>query len=114
MNIGVPSPGGSLSNPEATIEPSKGLKESITSRGRLLIASCRSGGEMAAQVVEKLVKIQAEAGLGDEIPYLENVDGQFSDSETYARLGQDVSGGDAYLFQAPLDRYPLEAWIRIT
>jgi ribose-phosphate pyrophosphokinase len=35
-----------------------------------------------------------------EIPYLENVDGQFSDSETYARLGQDVSGADVYLFQA--------------
>lgn len=39
---------------------------------------------------------------GDLI-YLENVDGQFSDSETFARLSQDVSGGDVYLFQGLLD-----------
>jgi ribose-phosphate pyrophosphokinase len=34
---------------------------------------------------------------------LEGLDGQFSDSETFARLSKDVSGGDVYLFQALLD-----------
>jgi ribose-phosphate pyrophosphokinase len=85
-------------------ETARGLRESVmTSRGRLLIASCRSGAEMGARVIEKLNKLQAETAMEAEIPYLENVDGQFSDSETYARLGQDVSGADVYLFQALFD-----------
>lgn len=103
MNAGVPSPGAASSGPEATVEESRDLRGNLTSRGRLLIASCRSGGEMATQVVEEIAKLQAEDGLEVEVLYLENVDGQFSDSETYARLSQDVNGGDVYLFQAPLD-----------
>jgi ribose-phosphate pyrophosphokinase len=58
---------------------------------------------MANRVVEKLRKFQMESGLEDDLIYLENVDGQFSDSETFARLSQDVNGGDVYLFQALLD-----------
>jgi phosphoribosylpyrophosphate synthetase len=69
---------------------------------------------MGARVIEKLSRLQAETAMEGEIPYLENVDGQFSDSETYARLGQDVSGADVYLFQALFDPYPLEAWTRTT
>lgn len=75
----------------------------VPTRGRLLIASCRSGKEMATRVVEKLGKIRMDSGLEDDLVYLENVDGQFSDSETFARLSQDVSGGDVYLFQSILD-----------
>lgn len=73
------------------------------SRGRLLIVSCRSGAEMAARVAERLRKLHVESGLAGNLVYLESVDGQFSDSETFARLSQDVSGGDVYLFQALLD-----------
>jgi ribose-phosphate pyrophosphokinase len=79
---------------------SKGI---ATSRGRLLIASCRSGVEMAALVVERLRKLRIKSGSEDDLIYLDNVDGQFSDSEIFARLSQDVSDGDVYLFQALLD-----------
>jgi ribose-phosphate pyrophosphokinase len=58
---------------------------------------------MANRVVERLRQVRMESGLEDDLVYLKNVDGQFSDSETFARLSQDVSGGDAYLFQALLD-----------
>lgn len=58
---------------------------------------------MAGRVVERLRAALSEAKPGEDPVYLEQVDGQFSDSETYARLGQDVSGGDVYLFQALLD-----------
>jgi ribose-phosphate pyrophosphokinase len=78
-------------------------KDFATSRGRLLIASCRSGVGMANRVVERLRQVRVEAGLEDDLVCLENVDGQFSDSETFARLSQDVSGGDVYLFQALMD-----------
>lgn len=79
------------------------MNDNTTSRGRLMIASCRSGTDMATRVVEKLEKLQAESGFKEDLIYLENVDGQFSDSETFVRLGQDVSGGDVFLFQALLD-----------
>ena len=75
----------------------------VTARGRLLIASCRSGAAMAARVVERLRKTHVESEFEHDLIYLENVDGQFSDSETFARLSQDVSGGDVYLFQALMD-----------
>lgn len=70
-----------------------------TSRGRLLIAHCRSGADLAARVVDRLRGLAGEPDL----VHLENVDGQFSDSETFVRLDQDVSGSDVFLFQALLD-----------
>lgn len=75
----------------------------MTSRGRLIVACCSSGREMANPVVEKLGRLQAENRVEEEITYLENLEGQFSDSETLVRLNQDVSGGDVYLFQSLLD-----------
>ena len=69
-------------------------------RGRLLIASCRSGSGLASRVFEELQRTGRNAG---ELAYLKDVDGQFSDSETCVRLRQDVSGGDVYLFQALFD-----------
>jgi len=94
----------STSTESGSIIKVSGMPKGIeNSRGRLLIASCRSGADMAARVVERLRKLRIESGAEDDLVYLENVDGQFSDSETFARLSQDVSGGDIYLFQALLD-----------
>ena len=68
-----------------------------------MLASCRAGSEMAGLVVERIRNLGMQSGTEDDLLYLKNVDGQFSDSETVARLEQDVSGTDVYLLQALLD-----------
>lgn len=72
-------------------------------RGRWTIASCRAGAEMGDRIVQHIRSNQVERGSGDDLLYLESVDGQFSDSETIVRLEQDVNGTDVYLIQALLD-----------
>jgi ribose-phosphate pyrophosphokinase len=68
-----------------------------------LFASCRSGAYLASKVVSRYHEFNNEAGVREELEYLENVDDQFSDSETIVRLKVDVSGNDVYLFQSLLD-----------
>jgi hypothetical protein len=72
-------------------------------RGRLLIASCRSGSYLADRVVERLRELRARRGSPDEILYLRDVDRQFSDGETCVRLNAHVGGSDAFLLQALFD-----------
>jgi ribose-phosphate pyrophosphokinase len=74
-----------------------------SSRGRLLIASCRSGGYLASQVVEEYRRRLSEAGDDIQLLYMRDIDYQFSDAETCVRLDQDVSGCDVFLFQALYD-----------
>jgi len=75
-----------------------------SSRGRLLIASCRSGSGLASQVVRRYRELLSVEGGGEgEVLYLEGVDFKFSDTETCVRLEADVSGYDVFLFQALYD-----------
>lgn len=74
-----------------------------TLRGRWTIASCRAGADMAEHIIRHMRNHRLEPGIEADVLYLENVDGQFSDSETIVRLEQDVNGTDVYLIQALLD-----------
>ncbi len=74
-----------------------------SARGRLLVASCRSGSYLAAKVVQRYEELQAEAGGNAHVLYLEGVDDRFSDGETCVRLDVDVSGYDIFLLQALYD-----------
>lgn len=74
-----------------------------TTRGRLLVASCRSGAHLAKSVVRRYEQLLSQADAEGEIPHLEKIDFQFSDTETCVRLEQDVGGYDVFLFQALLN-----------
>jgi len=74
-----------------------------SARGKLLIASCRSGSHLASRVVQRYRQLLADAGATDEVTHLEDVDFQFSDSETCVRLDSDVNGYDVHLFQSLYD-----------
>lgn len=72
-------------------------------RGKLLIASCRSGNYLSGKVVDQYNKSLKAAGSEDQALYLPDIDKQFSDSETSVRLKEHVSGYDVFLFQALYD-----------
>lgn len=86
------------SHDAAELRPQPGGVESP--RGRLLIASCRSGAPLADKVVEVYQDILSESGDADTVSYLAEIDFQFSDGETCVRLERDVNGHDVFLFQA--------------
>jgi ribose-phosphate pyrophosphokinase len=58
---------------------------------------------MAGAVVDRYETRLIEAGKDSAVLDLQSVDFRFSDSETCVRLEDDVSGCDAFLFQALLD-----------
>ena len=72
-------------------------------RGRLLVASCRSGAALAQEVVERYEQRLSEEGSQEAVAHLSNIDFQFSDGETCVRLDRDVNGHDVFLFQALYD-----------
>ncbi len=76
------------------------IQETGTPRGRLLIAGCRSGSYLSSSVVECYRDFLKEAQSDANVLYLDNIDDQFSDSETHVRLDLYVSGYDVFLFQA--------------
>lgn len=57
---------------------------------------------MAERVVRRY-RDENRSMASEEITFLLDLDSRFSDSETRVRLGEDVSGCDAFLFQALLD-----------
>ncbi len=71
--------------------------------GNLIIASCRSGSSLADGVVVEYRRLLSEAGSGDEVQYLRDIDFNFSDSETGVRLEKHVGGSDVFLVQALYD-----------
>jgi ribose-phosphate pyrophosphokinase len=87
--------------PEQYASEQSGRIES--SRGPLLIASCRSGSYLAARVVRSYHALMGPEGAHSAIQYLDGIDGRFSDSENVIRLERDVSGCDVFLFQALYD-----------
>jgi ribose-phosphate pyrophosphokinase len=70
-------------------------------RGRLLIASCRSGSQLAQKVVKYYEQNLAD-GIGDVL-FMPDIDENFSDTETNVRLDLDVNGFDVFLFQSLYD-----------
>ncbi len=76
------------------------MERTESARGRLLIASCRSGVPLASQVVQKY---EEGTGLSYDVLYLPALDDSFSDTETTVSLPVDVNGFDVYLFQALYD-----------
>ncbi|HMQ55981.1 MAG TPA: ribose-phosphate diphosphokinase [Anaerolineae bacterium] len=73
---------------------------SESSRGRLLLASCRSGSYLARRVA---AAYERQTGETRPLLHLENIDHQFSDGETNVRLEQDVNGCDVFLLQGLYD-----------
>ena len=71
--------------------------------GSLLIASCRSGTSLAEGVVKEYRRELQEAGSGDEVVFLPDIDRNFSDTETSVRLERHVGGSDVFLLQALYD-----------
>ncbi|MDA8325052.1 MAG: ribose-phosphate diphosphokinase [Nitrospiraceae bacterium] len=69
-------------------------------RGGLLIAACGAGSYLAARIADRCRYLMAEACPEDTVDYLEDIDFQFSDSETCVRLEMDVSGKDVFVCQA--------------
>lgn len=70
-----------------------------SSRGRLLIASCRSGTALARRTFARYRELLAESGAEDGLISLEDVDFQFANGETCVRLDRHVGGYDVFLFQ---------------
>jgi len=72
-------------------------------QGRLLIASCRAASYLSCGVVRRYRELLAEEGSEGGVLHIEDIDFQFSDSETCVRLGRHVDGYDVFLFQALFD-----------
>jgi ribose-phosphate pyrophosphokinase len=87
--------------PERFISEGGGRTESP--RGRLLIASCRSGAALGRKIVQRYEAQLSEGGADRHVRYLEEIDFQFSDGETCVRLDADVNGHDVFLVQAIYD-----------
>ncbi len=83
-----------------TCESSGKNSKSASPRGGLLIAACRAGSYLANQVAKRCRDLMAEACREGAACYLEDIDFQFSDSETCVRLEMDASGKDVFVCQA--------------
>ncbi|MFO8065913.1 MAG: ribose-phosphate diphosphokinase [Spirochaetota bacterium] len=86
--------------PEQFVEEQTRRMES--NEGQLLIASCRDGNYMARRVVDKYHSIMKAHGSTAELEFFENIDREFSDTETGVKLPHHVGGADVFLFQALL------------
>ena len=75
----------------------------VSTRGRLIIASCRSGSHLARSVVTRYRELTEEAGGSAEVLFLADVEHSFSDTETGVRLAEHVGGYDVFVFQALYD-----------
>ncbi len=95
---------GELAN--SFILPEQFLDEQVrrmeSNEGQLLIASCRDGNYMARRVVDKYHELMTAHGSDAELEFFENIDNEFSDTETGVRLPRHVGGADVFLFQALL------------
>ena len=65
-------------------------KRMVSTRGRLLIASCASGTYLARAVVARYADLLHEAGSGDGLLHLYDIDFRFANDETCVRLDQHV------------------------
>lgn len=72
-------------------------------RGKLVIAACAPARYLAHFIVASLNEELARDDKDNPIPYLNDIDFRFSDSEIGVRLNMDVSGCDVFLLQALYD-----------
>ena len=79
------------------------VRETDWPRGRIIVASCRSGTALAAKAVERYRQLLREGGSRTDVVFLEDIDARFSDGETNVRIGQHVSGADVYIVQSTFD-----------
>ena len=86
--------------PEQFIDEQARRMES--NEGQLLIASCRDGNYMARRVVDKYHELMQAHGSEANVDFFENIDQQFTDTESGIRLPGHVGGADVFLFQALL------------
>jgi len=80
-------------------------------RGELLIASCRSGTPMAAEVTTRYNELLKAAGSRRTVDLVRDIDFQFSDTETCVRLDRKTVGRDVFLIQSlcnPVEEYPVD------
>jgi ribose-phosphate pyrophosphokinase len=75
----------------------------MTPRGRLMLASCRSGSAFGRRVHRHYEAHLAQERARTSCEYLDDLDGSFLDSETFVRLPADVNGADVYLVQSLRD-----------
>jgi ribose-phosphate pyrophosphokinase len=79
------------------------IKRMESPRGRLLIASCRSGTDLACKVIERYRQLLSEYGTEDGLLSLKDIDYQFANGETCVRLDRHVGGYDVFVFQSLAD-----------
>ncbi len=85
------------------LRPSSEQGEERSSRGKLLIASCRSGEPLARETADCYDKRLKSAGCSHAAFCLHHVDFTFPDTETCVRLEETVNGCDVFLFQSLFD-----------
>ena len=76
-------------------------------RGQLLIANCRSATALADRLVKRYVELAGGPTAQIALQHIDDVDFQFSDTETCVRLRHDTSGYDVFLLQSLYD--PIES-----
>ena len=69
-------------------------------RGRLLIASCRSGRMLSESVVERSGNLLSAAGHARRFAHMEDADSWWSEGEISVRLDADANRHDVFMFQA--------------
>lgn len=79
--------------------PQRYVQGAELSRGKLVIAACRSGSSLAAAVLKSYTDSLSLEGAGEAPLFLGEIDFQFKDSETCVRLDAEVSDCDVFLFQ---------------
>ncbi|MBD3392983.1 MAG: ribose-phosphate diphosphokinase [Chitinivibrionales bacterium] len=75
----------------------------ISARGRLLLASCRSGARFGQAVAERYAELLSLVRSQDDILYQPGIDAGFLDSEVCARIEHFVNGYDVFLIQSLFD-----------
>jgi ribose-phosphate pyrophosphokinase len=85
------------------MDPKFYLASDYTGRGRLLLASCRSGIGLAQQVYDYYHQCLEVKGEQRVIKTLSPVDRRFSDGEVGVRLDENVRGADVFIFQSLCD-----------
>ncbi len=71
-----------------------------SARGKMLIASCSAGLELASKVKARYDELLCQSLSATTVPFLPSLDREFLDSETLVRLEEAVNGKDVYLFQS--------------
>lgn len=74
-----------------------------SARGKMLIASLSSCTELAREVKERYDHLLMSYGSETRVPFAEDLDSRFLDTETLVRLERPVNGQDVFIFQSLLN-----------